>query len=185
MRRMAGAAGSAAHASLTDTLCTRCGLCCDGSLFADVELAGRDEASSLELLGLEIEDGDGEHRGLLIQPCRALKGTRCSVYAHRPDCCRTFECKLLQETRLGLVSVAAAREMVADALERRARIHDLIAALGQDDEGLPLEERCVETLAARDSDPKRLALRGELKRALRAFENLIETTFLGRSDAAD
>jgi len=26
---------------LTDTLCTRCGLCCDGTLFAEVELAHR------------------------------------------------------------------------------------------------------------------------------------------------
>ena len=44
--------------SLTDTLCTRCGLCCDGSLFADVELASRDEASALEVMGLDIEDDD-------------------------------------------------------------------------------------------------------------------------------
>ena len=29
---------------LTDTLCTRCGLCCDGTLFAEVELAHRAEA---------------------------------------------------------------------------------------------------------------------------------------------
>jgi hypothetical protein len=38
--------------SLTDTLCTRCGLCCDGSLFADVELASGGEASALEVMGL-------------------------------------------------------------------------------------------------------------------------------------
>ena len=57
--------------SLTDTLCTRCGLCCDGSLFADVELAGPLEAAGLEAFGLEIEDdeADGE---LLVQPCAAL-----------------------------------------------------------------------------------------------------------------
>src|SRR5213079_901703 len=96
--------------SLTDILCTQCGLCCDGSLFADVELASRDEASSLELLGLEIEE-EGRH-GVLVLPCRALEGTRCSVYALRPDCCRTFECKLLQAARRGLVSVTRARELI-------------------------------------------------------------------------
>ena len=99
--------------NLTDILCTRCGLCCDGSLFADVELAGTDEAAGLEVMGLEIEDGDA--RALLVQPCRALKGTRCSVYEHRPGCCRTFECRLLQEVRRGAVSVEAALEKIAEA----------------------------------------------------------------------
>ena len=62
--------------SLTDTLCTRCGLCCDGSLFADVELASGDEASALEVMWLEIEDDDDDGGGLLVQPCGALKGRR-------------------------------------------------------------------------------------------------------------
>ena len=38
---------------LTDTLCTRCGLCCDGTLFGDVELRGPVEAAQVEALGLE------------------------------------------------------------------------------------------------------------------------------------
>ena len=85
--------------SLTDTLCTRCGLCCDGSLFADVELAGRAEATRLEVMGLEIEDDDTAG-GLLLLPCGALRGRLCSIYPHRPECCRTFECRLLQDVRL-------------------------------------------------------------------------------------
>ena len=85
--------------SLTDTLCTRCGLCCDGSLFADVELAGGDEAAALEVMGLEIEEGDEDDDGLLLQPCGALQGKRCGIYPHRPDCCRTFECQLLQAVK--------------------------------------------------------------------------------------
>ena len=103
--------------ALTDLLCTRCGLCCDGSLFADVELSGADEATGLEALGLEIEDDDGA--GLLIQPCRALKGTRCSIYKHRPNCCHTFECRLLQQARRGTVSVAAAQKKITEALKLR------------------------------------------------------------------
>src|SRR2546421_8471618 len=78
--------------SLTDIMCTRCGLCCDGSLFADVELAGADESSALETLGLDVDDaGDDNEGALLLLPCGALKGKRCSIYPHRPDCCRTFE----------------------------------------------------------------------------------------------
>ena len=101
--------------SLTDVLCTRCGLCCDGSLFADVELAGAHEAAGLEVMGLAIEEGDRDGVHLLLQPCRALKGTRCSIYEHRPGCCRTFECRLLQEVRRGAVSVEEALGKIAEA----------------------------------------------------------------------
>ena len=87
--------------SLTDILCTKCGLCCDGSLFADVELANRDEASALEVMGLDIEDDDEVDGELLLQPCAALKRKRCSIYPYRPNCCRTFECRLLQKVKRG------------------------------------------------------------------------------------
>ena len=78
--------------SLTDALCTQCALCCDGSLFADVELAGRAEATRLEILGLEVEDDEGDARGLLVLPCAALSGKRCSmeVIHHEKRCtCHT------------------------------------------------------------------------------------------------
>ena len=128
--------------SLTDTLCTRCGLCCDGSLFADVELASRREATGLEILGLDVEYDDGDAKmGLLSQPCRALVGRRCAIYAHRPACCRSFECRLLQDVRAGAVSVERAGEHVADALGRIQCARALLAELGQRDEHLPLAER--------------------------------------------
>ena len=167
--------------SLTDTLCTQCGLCCDGSLFADVELSGRDEASALEVLGLEVEDADEEHRGLLLQPCRALKGTRCSVYPRRPECCRTFECRLLQEVRHGVVAVDQAKEKIADALQRIARVRLLVDALGRSDEGLPLKERCAEALAPSehgDRDPAVHRMRDELEAAMTSLESLVQDTFL-------
>jgi uncharacterized protein len=106
--------------SLTDTLCTRCGLCCDGSLFADVELAGHAEATTLEILGLEIDDDDADG-ALLLQPCRALQGNRCGIYAHRPECCRTFECRLLQDVRRGAVGVERARVQIARTRKRIRR----------------------------------------------------------------
>src|SRR5215471_20618224 len=59
---------------LTDVLCTNCGLCCDGTLFADVELVGRAEAARLEIMGMEIENEE-KNVGLLSQPCAALRGT--------------------------------------------------------------------------------------------------------------
>ena len=167
---------------LTDALCTTCGLCCDGSLFADVELAGGDEATTLEVLGLEIEDPDEGHRGLLLQPCRALLGTRCSIYAHRPKCCRTFECRLLRDVGRGVVGIEPAKQKIADTLSRIARIQSLVAALSSEVERLPLKERCAEALANSqefDADPETHRDRVELEVAMRALERTIRDTFLG------
>jgi Fe-S-cluster containining protein len=167
--------------SLASTLCTRCGLCCDGSLFADVELAGADEASALEVMGLEIEDADEGDGALLLQPCGALKGKRCSIYAHRPDCCRTFECRLLQEVERGAVGVERASKKVAEALKRIRRVRELVVQLGIPNEGLPLKEHCLEALAvsgAAAADPAVKQKRTELQVALNSAERLIQATFL-------
>src|SRR5687767_64982 len=166
--------------SLTDTLCTRCGLCCDGSLFADVELANGAETAALEVMGLEIEEE--ESRGLLLQPCRALKGKRCSIYPHRPDCCRTFECRLLQEVKRGAVSVEQAKEKIAEALKRIKRVKEMIIQLGQTNERLPLKERCMRALAPSEEanhDPEMNRKRIELESAMISLESLIEATFFG------
>ena len=166
--------------SPTDTLCTRCGLCCDGSLFADVELANGDEASALEVMGLEIEDADEDGGGLLLQPCGALKGRRCRIYPHRPDCCRTFACRLLQEVELGAVGVERAKEKIAEALKRIERVKELVVQLGTGDERLPLTEHCAEALALSEAaDPAMNRKLAELQAAMTAVERWLQTTFLG------
>lgn len=165
--------------SLTDTLCTRCGLCCDGSLFADVELVGQREVTRLEILGLDIED-DGGKNALLLQPCAVLRRRRCGIYAHRPTCCRTFECRLLQDVRRGEVSVARAAERIADVVERIRHVEGLLAQLGRRATRLPLKERCAEALAGepgRTQQHKRA--RAKLEAAMITVEELIRKRFLG------
>lgn len=168
--------------SLTNALCTRCGLCCDGSLFADVELAHGDEAAALEVMGLEIEEADGDDGGLLLQPCRALKGKRCSIYAHRPDCCRTFECGMLQDVKRGVLDVARAHEIVAEALKQIKRVKVMAVQLGARSGSLPLKERCEAALAHSAevaSSPEANRRQAELRRAMLSVERLTQTTFLG------
>lgn len=167
------------EASLTDTLCTRCGLCCDGSLFADVELAGRAESTRMELLGLQVEEHDGESE-LLQLPCGALCGTRCGVYAHRPKVCRTFECRLLQDTRRGVVEVKRAIALIDVTRSRIGRVKELLVQLGDHDQSLPLRERCAEVLATtgRVTAPMRRA-RVELEAEMSAVEATIGRAFLG------
>lgn len=165
--------------SLTDTLCTQCGLCCDGSLFADVELTGPREAAGLELLGLTIDEDDAAG-SLLSLPCVALEGRRCSIYAHRPQTCRTFECKLLQDARRGSVSVDRAVEHIQSTLKLIERVRRLMARLGERGARLPLNERCSNLLMIEGAaSPQREQLRAELAAAMTGVQAVIRKTFLG------
>jgi len=168
--------------SLTSTLCTQCGMCCDGTLFADVELVGKAEAKRLEIMGLEVEENE-RGAGLLSQPCPALKGTRCGIYAHRPQCCRTFECQLLQDVRLGAVTVERGAERIAEARRRIQRVKGLLAEFGGTDTHLPLKERCAETLAGEAGTPGVRRMRAELEAAMTSVETIIWQTFLGAPES--
>ena len=176
--------GSRMDPSLTSILCTQCGLCCDGSLFADVELASRAEATSLEIMGLVVDDDDA-NVALLPQPCAALRGRRCGIYAQRPKCCRTFECRLLQDVRRGAVSLEGALEQVAEASRQIGRTKQLMVQLGQRDRRLALEELCAEALSREGaSEPDVDRVRAELAVAMSGLQKLIRKTFLGRGEAA-
>src|SRR5262245_48946717 len=164
---------------LTGTLCTNCGLCCDGTLFADVELVGQAEVARLEIMGMEVENED-RHIGLFSQPCAALRGTRCGIYAHRPKCCRVFECHLLQNAQRGAVTVGRAMEQIADAREQIRQVRAMLGRLGNRDESLPIKERCAETLAAEGgTTSETIKVRADLEAAMATLENTIWNTFLG------
>lgn len=165
--------------SLTETLCTKCGLCCDGTLFADVELAGRAEVARLEIMGMEVEN-ENANVGLLSQPCTALRGTRCGIYSHRPKCCRAFECQLLQSAQHGAVTVERALVQIADAQDQIRSMRRLLTRLGNRDEHLPLKERCAETLALEGGTNSRTAYdRAQLESAMAHLEDTLWNTFLG------
>jgi len=164
-----------------ETLCTACGLCCDGTLLADVELAGRAEADRMEVLGLEVEE-DGSRGGVMPLPCAALRGRRCSVYAHRPGTCRMFECQLLLDVRQGSVTLDFAQQQVVATHAQVAAVEAALAGLEPRGlRALPLRERCAEALSS-DSvgEPVSVARRATLEVAQRALEASIQGTFLFR-----
>ncbi len=114
------------------SLCERCGLCCDGTLFQAVPI---DEAEAARL-GPRIERcAEG-----MRQPCRALRGCSCLVYAERPQTCRTYRCRALQEVEAGETSVDEALEFVAKVLERRRALAEVME-LDDDRAALQLARR--------------------------------------------
>jgi len=167
--------------NLANVLCTRCGLCCDGSLFADAELAAR-ETAALEILGVEIEDAEHGEPPVLLQPCAAFKRKRCSIYPHRPNCCHTFECRVLKQAESGAISIDRAKETIANALQEIGRVKVLMAQLGERDKRLPLKERFNEALTLSSNitdDPQMNRNRADTKIAITRVQNLLQQTFLG------
>jgi Fe-S-cluster containining protein len=164
--------------NITTALCTRCGLCCNGSMFDDVELAGETEATTMEAMGLAV---DFEERPLLLQPCTALQGTCCSVYPHRPGCCRTFACRLLQDVQEGMLDLEGAWDIVTKTREHVQRMMDLCAKAGDASHDLSLKERCAEVLAQPldGDDDEANHIRGDLARAMDTMGHLVRQHFLG------
>lgn len=77
-------------------LCTSCGLCCTGHLFAWVKLKPS-ELDAAEALGMTVFRSNPTERGFSL-PCQLWKG-QCTIHhsAHYPRVCRAYQCKLLKD----------------------------------------------------------------------------------------
>lgn len=102
-----------------EALCTRCALCCDGSLFGQVPLAAG-EADAARRLRLAPVPGRGGAEAL-PQPCAALRGRLCAHYEGRPRACRAYRCMLLQALDAGELTIDEAAAIVDEA---RARLDE-------------------------------------------------------------
>ncbi|HXG48632.1 MAG TPA: YkgJ family cysteine cluster protein [Methylomirabilota bacterium] len=126
--------------SIISRLCLRCGICCRGTLFKDVELQPGDDPARLAQLGLPLTK---RRRGVLFaQPCAALGADcRCRIYADRPRRCRQFDCDLLQSVMAGKTELAVARRIIRRARRQAKTVERELAALGGDDSSAPLPSR--------------------------------------------
>ena len=137
-------------------LCLRCGICCNGVLFRDVELQAGDDPARLRSLGVTLqksgnEPGPGRKVGnaspvsqllRLPQPCEALgEDCRCRIYLHRPRRCRAFECALFKEVQAGRRAISDAQRVIRTALEMAERVKTLLRQLGDTEETLALSLR--------------------------------------------
>jgi len=96
--------------SSSQLLCLTCGFCCDGTLFSAMPLKPDDAVTPLKAAGINIvSDND---LTLLKQPCAAYKNCTCTVYANRPQACRTYKCKLLKRLERDDTSWQSALEII-------------------------------------------------------------------------
>lgn len=153
-----------------ERLCPSCGLCCDSTLFADVELRAGDDAKRLAKLGLSLKK-KGRVKIAFAQPCACFDAQLCTIYAERPKRCRLFECGLLKKVNAGGMKAEAALKKIAEAKELVKKVKDLLGMFDEAGGGAALSERYARAM----SEPVDLAA-GSAKRhgqLMRAYENLI------------
>lgn len=122
-----------------DQLCPKCGLCCNGVLFADVELQKGDDARWLAEFGLSLKKKG--RKQALAQPCACFDGSWCRIYAERPGYCRAFECGLLKRVQAGELEAKTALKTIVEAKRRIEKVRKILRQLGQNDEQLALIKR--------------------------------------------
>jgi Fe-S-cluster containining protein len=130
-----------------DQLCPNCGLCCDSTLFADVELRSGDNAARLTELGLTLRQ-KSKTKLAFAQPCACFDGKFCKIYADRPKRCRLFECGLLKRVQSGAMTVPLALKKISEARVRTEKVRGLLRDSGQRDELLALTHRYAAAMAA-------------------------------------
>lgn len=167
------------RASYVSQLCPNCGLCCDSTLFADVELRKGDDPERLQALGLEILQKT-RTKLAFTQPCACFDGKFCKIYAGRPKSCRLFECGLLKRVGGGGLAVGAALKKISEAKARADRVRNLLRQVGQWDEQMALTHRYAEAMGAPMdlSVPAEAEKRGELMLAVNELMQMLERDFL-------
>ena len=128
-----------------DQLCPNCGLCCDSTLFADVELRAGDDAARLKKLGLTLEK-KGKSKTAFAQPCACFNGKLCTIYQDRPKRCGLFECGLLKRVEAEEMTAGAALKKISAAKKRAGEVRELLRSLGQCDERMALTHRYAEVM---------------------------------------
>ena len=160
-------------------LCPNCGLCCDSTLFADVELRAGDNPGRLAKLGLDVQQKT-KTKLAFPQPCACFDGKFCTIYADRPKRCGLFECGLLKRVQNGGMTGDVALKKISEARALAEKVRALLRQSGQHDEQMPLTHRYTEAmsmpmdLAIDDSAEKR----GELMLAVSELMQMLERDFL-------
>ena len=162
-----------------EQLCPNCGLCCDSTLFADVELRTGDDAKHLKQLGLTLEK-KGQGKLAFAQPCACFQGKLCAIYAYRPKRCRTFECRLLKRVEGDEMTAAAALKKISAAKAQAEKVRELLFSLGQRDEQMALTHRYAAAISApidlaNESNAER---HGELMLAVNDLMTRLQRDFL-------
>lgn len=168
-----------------EQLCLACGLCCDGTLFDNVQLKSDDDAKKLKALGLPVMVTRAQTPITLFrQPCAGLCADRtCRVYADRPSQCRRFECAVFKDAQVGRITFAVALRLVKRARRQADNVRRLLRELGDTEEHRSLSERFRRTqrrLESGGADAAAADTFAELSQAVHGLKLLAHEKFYTR-----
>jgi len=163
-----------------NSLCRECGLCCNGVIFADVQLRRGDNAARLRALGLAFAQKSKAGAEKFKQPCTAFAGCECKIYSERPTYCRQFECLLLKSVKAGETNSDDAVRVIRSALRRVKKVKRLLEQLGDTDDSVALSkrfQRIQRKLEATPLDRESAQAFGELTLAVHDLNMLLAEKF--------
>lgn len=164
--------------SVISRLCAACGMCCNGVMFHNVRLQGADSARELSELGLKTKRKKGMR--ILLQPCPAHQANCCTIYEHRPERCRIFECRQLQRFKAREISESDVMEKILAAGRLVADVRAIFDRAGEENVRNPIAKRAENVLAnpaEESSEPERFALHRDLSERMLELEELLERDF--------
>jgi Fe-S-cluster containining protein len=162
-----------------EQLCPNCGLCCDSTLFADVELRASDKPARLNQLGLTLLKKTKTVTAF-NQPCTCHDGKLCRIYEERPKRCGLFDCGLLKRVEAGEMTAVAALKKISSTKKQAESVKVLLRSLGQRDERMALTHRYAAVMRepVDFSRPEEAELRGELMLAVNDLMVVLQRDFL-------
>ena len=165
-------------------LCPKCTLCCNGVLFADVELQRGDDAAALSHSGVSVFRRG--RRSCFHQPCTALQSDGfCGAYGHRPAMCRKFECGVLKQVAGGALTEAEGMHRIRKAQRLVKSVEKLLRQLGNREEQLALVKRyqavMMEPIDLEAGESMEKA-RGRLMIQMQELMDLLSREFLAEAD---
>jgi Fe-S-cluster containining protein len=167
-------------------LCLRCGLCCNGVLFRDVELQAGEDAAHLRHLGLPVRCT--RSKSAFPQPCIALgSNLACRIYGDRPARCRDFECALFKAVATNRLEPAAALKTIRAAQRRVSLVKKLLERTGDFDDTRPLRQRFNRAQRRCESDtlaPDAISAFAELTVAVHGLNVILSQHFYPGSPEA-
>jgi len=160
-------------------LCPKCGLCCNGVLFANVRLQKGDDGRRLAELGLPLKKRAG--RPAFPQPCDCFDGTLCRIYAERPKYCRAFACGLLKRVQAGEIDEGLALRKIAGSQRLAEKVRQLLRRLDDREETLALTRRYARVMREPvdlSGPEETVEGRGELMLAVNDLMEALQRDFL-------
>jgi len=153
-------------------------MCCNGVIFHNVRLQPNDSLRELLAHGLKFKSKHTEK--FVLQPCPAYLDSKCSIYQQRPERCHLFECRQLRRVASGEISESAALEKIQEAVNRAARVDQLLNQSGKNDPKKPLSKRYEKITAEPvdlSGDPEVIELRSQLTLSMQALTDLLDKDF--------